>query len=210
MADSSSEPSTTGFLATPVKPDWPLRTERLTLRPWAEGDFDAFFEMQRDEEVARWEYNDPRDEATARRVFDYRVMSYEMGGNFAWISCAVVAQGEVVGDLLLNVRGHEHRGGELGFIIHPRHQGKGYATEAARALLRWAFEEVSFHRVYGRAEPRNVASCRVMEKLGMRKEAHFVENEWVKGEWQSDVYYAMLDREWALSRGVAEPPPSGG
>ena len=68
-------------------------------------------------------------------------------------------------------------------------------------MLRWAFEEVGFHRVYGRTEPRNEASGRDMEKLGMRKEAHFVENEWVKGEWQSDVLYAMLDREWAVVRG---------
>lgn len=202
MADAASEPRTTdSFLVAPIRPAWPLRTERLTLRPWAEGDFEAFFEMQRDEEVARWQYNDPRDEAESRRVFDYKKMSYEMGGNFAWIGCAVVAGGEVVGDLTLNVRSEEHRGGELGFIVHPRHQGKGYATEAARALLRWAFEEVGFHRVYGRTEPRNEASGRVMEKLGMRKEAHFVENEWVKGEWQSDVVYAMLDREWALVRG---------
>jgi RimJ/RimL family protein N-acetyltransferase len=192
---------TDGFLAAPIRPDWPLRTQRLILRPWHEGDFDAFYELQRDEEVARWNYNDPRDEAESRRVFDYKKMSYELGGNFAWISCAILAGEDVVGDLSLNVRSEEHRGGELGFIVHPRHQRKGYATEATRALLRWAFEEVGFHRVYGRTEPRNVASARVMEKLGMRKEAHFVENEWVKGEWQSDVTYAMLDREWLLVRG---------
>jgi len=198
MADAALEPRTVdGFLVTPVHPDWPLRTERLLLRPWEDGDFDAFFEMQRDVEVARWLYNDPRDEAESRRVFDYRKISYEMGANFAWIGCAVVAEGEVVGDLTLNVRSEEHRGGELGYIVHPRHQGKGYATEAARALLGWAFDEVGFHRIYGRGEPRNVASIRVLEKLGMRKEAHFVENEWIKGEWQSDVVYAMLDREWA-------------
>ena len=176
-------------------------TSRLTLRPWDEGDFEVFYEMQRDEEVARWQYHGPRDEDESRRVFDYRKLSYEMGGNVAWISCAVVAGGEVAGDLTLNVRSEDHRAGELGFIVHPRHQGKGYATEAARALLHWAFEEVGFHRIYGRAEPRNEASVRVMEKLGMRKEGHFVENEWVKGEWQSDVLYAMLDREWALRRG---------
>jgi RimJ/RimL family protein N-acetyltransferase len=79
MADSASEPRTTdSFLAAPARPGWPLRTERLTLRPWAEGDFEAFFEMQRDEEVARWQYNDPRDEAESRRVFDYKKMSYEL------------------------------------------------------------------------------------------------------------------------------------
>jgi RimJ/RimL family protein N-acetyltransferase len=153
--------------------------------------------MQRDEEVTRWQYNDARDEAESRRVFDYKKVSYELGGNFPWIGCAVVAGTEVVGDLTLNVRSEEYRGGELGFIVHPRHQGKGYATEAAHALLDWAFEGVGFHRIYARHEPRNVSSGRVLEKLGMRKEAHFVENEWVKGEWQSDVVYAILDREWA-------------
>ena len=198
MADSTSLPPTTdGFLASPISPRWPLRTERLILRPWEDGDFEAFFEMQSDEGVARWLYNEPRDEAESRRLFDYKKISYEMGGNFAWISSAAVARDEVVADVSLNVRSVEHRCGELGFIVHPRHQGKGYATEAARALLDWAFEEVGFHRVYGRHEPRNAASGRVLEKLGMRKEAHFVDNEWVKGEWQSDVVYAILDREWA-------------
>ena len=198
MADSASEPRTTNrFPASPISPDWPLRTERLTLRPWADGHFEAFFEMQRDEEVARWEYHEPRGEAESRRVFDYKRISYELGGNFPWISCAVVVRDEVVGDLSLNVRSEEHRGGELGFIVHPRHQGKGCATDGARALLERAFEKVGFHRIYARHEPRNAASGRVLEKLGMRKEAHFIENEWVKGEWQSDVVYAILDREWA-------------
>jgi RimJ/RimL family protein N-acetyltransferase len=204
MADSTPERRATArFLASPVTPVWPLRTERLILRPWKDDDFDAFFEMQRDEEVARWLNNEPRDEAESRRLFDYRKISYEMGGNFPWIACVGVADDEVVVDLTLNVRSEEGRGGELGFIVHPRHQGRGYATEAARALLDWAFEAAGFHRIYARHEPRNVASGRVLEKLGMRKEAHFVENEWVKGEWQSDIVYAILDREWARQRHFA-------
>jgi RimJ/RimL family protein N-acetyltransferase len=81
-------------------------------------------------------------------------------------------------------------------MFDPAEQGKGYATEAARAFLRVAFEEFGFHRVIGRTEPRNTASARVLEKLGMRQEAHLVENEYVKGEWQSELVYAMLDREW--------------
>jgi RimJ/RimL family protein N-acetyltransferase len=89
----------------------------------------------------------------------------------------------------------EHRSIELGFSFAPAHQRNGYATEAARALVDWAFS-IGFHRVYGRTEARNVASARVLEKLGMRQEGHLVENEWVKGEWQSELVYAILDREW--------------
>jgi RimJ/RimL family protein N-acetyltransferase len=81
-------------------------------------------------------------------------------------------------------------------VFHPEHQGRGYATEASRRLLRIAFEDVGLHRVVGRLEARNTPSARVLEKLGMRREAHLVENEWVKGEWQSEVVLAILDREW--------------
>ena len=101
------------------------------------------------------------------------------------------ATGELIGDVMLMVDA-EHRQGEIGFILHPDHQGHGYATEAARAMLAIAFDDYGLHRVCGRLESRNVASARVLEKLGMRLEAHLIENEWVKGEWQSESIYAML------------------
>src|SRR5207249_3022518 len=65
-----------------------------------------------------------------------------------------------------------------------------------RVVLGMAFEELKLHRVIGRLEARNTASARVLEGLGMRREAHFGENEYVKGEWQSELDYAILDREW--------------
>jgi RimJ/RimL family protein N-acetyltransferase len=104
----------------------------------------------------------------------------------------------VIGDVSLTVG--EHRQGEIGFILHPDHQGRGYATEAAEALLALAFEHYRLHRVAGRLEARNAASARVLEKLGMRREAHLIENEWVKGEWQSELVYALLAREWRAPR----------
>lgn len=63
-------------------------------------------------------------------------------------------------------------------------------------MLDWVFGTAGLHRVIGRTEARNIASSRVLEKLGLRLEAHFIENEWVKGEWQSELVYAILDREW--------------
>ena len=104
--------------------------------------------------------------------------------------------GELVGDVSLLWASEAHRQGELGFVLHPSHQGNGYATEASRPMLAFAFEELGLHRVVGRLEPRNAGSARVLEKLGMRREAHLVENEWVKGEWQSELVYALLAREW--------------
>jgi len=88
------------------------------------------------------------------------------------------------------------RHGELGFVFHRAHHGNGYATEAAWPMLAFGFEVVGLHRVIGWLEPRNRGSARVLEKLGMRQEAHLIENEWVKGEWQSELVYALLAREW--------------
>jgi RimJ/RimL family protein N-acetyltransferase len=178
-------------------PNWPLQTARLTLRPFQPEDFDAFAIIQGDPEVARWLYNEPRRGKEARDLFDRKRAGSALQAEGDWLSCAIVeeATGTVVGDLAFHWVSEEHRTGEIGFLMAPAAQGKGYATEASGALLNWAFA-AGFHRVIGRLEPRNIASARVLEKLGMRREALFVENEWVKGEWQSELVYAVLAREW--------------
>jgi RimJ/RimL family protein N-acetyltransferase len=104
--------------------------------------------------------------------------------------------GELVGDMTLFLRSVQYRQGEVGYILHPAHGGRGYATEATRALLWLGFEELGLHRICGRLDARNAASARVLERVGMRREAHLVENEFVKGEWTDEFVYALLDREW--------------
>jgi RimJ/RimL family protein N-acetyltransferase len=79
-------------------------------------------------------------------------------------------------------------------------------VEAAEAMLRIGFEQVGLHRIVGRIEARNEASARVLERLHMREEAHLIENEWVKGEWQSEIVYALLERKWAGRPGMGAPP----
>jgi RimJ/RimL family protein N-acetyltransferase len=181
-----------------MKPDWPLETERLVLRPFEEGDLDAFYKVHSDEEVARYLYKDPHSLEETRELLGRKMAGAQLTAEGQWISAAVIAResGQFVGDVALHWVSEEHKTGELGFIVDPEHQGRGYATEAARAFLAFAFEDMKFHRVIGRAEARNLASARVLEKLGMRFEAHLVENEWVKGEWQSELIYAILEHEW--------------
>jgi RimJ/RimL family protein N-acetyltransferase len=179
-------------------PEWPLQTERLVLRPFAPGDFDALFVIQSDEGVARWLYNEPRSIEETRELLAHKIGGDALRGEGEWLSAAAVlrATDELVADVSLYWASETHRQGELGFVVHPAHQGKGYATEASRPVLDFAFGELGLHRVVGRLEPRNGGSARVLEKLGMRREAHLVENEWVKGEWQSELVYAILAREW--------------
>jgi RimJ/RimL family protein N-acetyltransferase len=180
-----------------VSPDWPIETERLTLRPFEPGDLEALHTLQSDPEVTRWLYKGPRSRAETEALLGRKLTGCTLEREGDWLSAAVVERtsGGFVGDVALNWSSEEHKTAEVGFIFDPRHQGKGFATEAARAIVGWAFEE-GFHRVIGRLEPRNLPSARVLEKLGMRREGHLVENEWVKGEWQSELVYAILEREW--------------
>jgi RimJ/RimL family protein N-acetyltransferase len=104
--------------------------------------------------------------------------------------------GRVIGDVVLLRVSREHRTGEVGYIFHPDHAGHGYATEAARAMLGLGFEGFGMHRIIGRLDARNAASARVLERLGMRREAHFVRNEFIKGEWTDELVYALLETEW--------------
>jgi RimJ/RimL family protein N-acetyltransferase len=179
-------------------PSWPLESGRLRLRPFEDADLRALHAIHSDAGVARWLYNEPRTLAETRALLARKIhgSSLRAGGDWLGAAAELRTTGELVADVSLLWASEAHRQGELGFLVHPAHQGLGYATEAAHAMLGYAFGELGLHRVVGRLEARNTASARVLEKLGMRREAHLVENEWVKGEWQSELVYAILAREW--------------
>jgi RimJ/RimL family protein N-acetyltransferase len=184
------------------------RTERLTLRRYGPGDFNAMFAIYSRADVGRYLYQGARSEADVREMLDRRIANTAVERRGGTLSMAVVLRetGDVIGDCFVSWLDNEHRQGELGYVFHPDHHGQGYATEACRTLLRVAFEDAGLHRVVGRLEARNAASARVLEKLGMRREAHFVENEFVRGEWQSELVYAVLQDEWHAGR--SRPPAS--
>jgi RimJ/RimL family protein N-acetyltransferase len=183
-------------------PAWPIYTERLLLRPFEGGDLQAIHEMQSDEEVVRYLYHDARTLDEVRTALARKIAAVGIAGEGDGVGVAVVLieTGAVVADLSLWCVSEGHQQGEIGFIVHPAHQRKGYATEAARPMLDFAFDTAGLHRVVGRTEARNIGSARVLEKLGMRREAHLIENEWVKGEWQSELVYAIRANEWARLR----------
>ena len=178
-----------------MKPDWPLETERLVLRPYNDGDLESLHALYSRPDVARWLYYEPSTLEQSREKLARKVAGCELSEEHGLSAAVELRDGTYVGDVVLFDLKVEHKTVELGFSLDPRHQGKGYATEASRALVDWAFAQ-GFHRVIGRLEARNTASARVLEKLGMRREALLVENEWVKGEWQSELVYAILEREW--------------
>src|SRR5205807_2534124 len=181
-----------------LAPSFPIETDRLRLRPLREQDAGALNAMESREDVTRWLYWDPRTPAETEQSLQMRIGRTHLTreGDALELAVEQADSGELLGTVTLMYRSELHRQGEIGFVLHPDHHGQGYAREAAAAMLRLGFEQLGLHRIVGRCEPRNEASARLLERLGMRREAHLLENEWVKGEWQSELVYAMLDREW--------------
>ena len=181
-----------------LKPDYPLRTSRLILRPYTIDDLDDLYDMQSRPEVTRYLLFDVRDRVQARKSLEDRIRTTVLDQEGSSLTLAVVLPetAAVIGDVVLFWTSREHRQGEIGYIFHPDQSGKGYATEAAREMLRLGFEGLGLHRIVGRLDARNTASARVLERLGMRREAHFVQNEMVKGEWTDEIVYALLEDEW--------------
>jgi RimJ/RimL family protein N-acetyltransferase len=187
------------------QPSYPIATERLLLRPFEPGDLDAIVAIHGDPEIVRYVPWDVRGRDELRDVLREKAQRTVIAkvGDGLNLAAVTADGGELVGDMSLIWRSDEHRTGEVGYLLHPAATGRGYATEAARALLRIGFEALGWHRIIGRIDARNDASARVLERLGMRREAHLVENEWLKGEWTDEVVYAMLDREWSASHADA-------
>ena len=176
----------------------PIETSRLRLRPFVAGDLHALFAYQSRDDVTKHLYWNARSLEEVREALERKIAATAIReeGDFLAMAAELASTGEIVGDVVLGFVSEEHLAGEIGYIVHPDHHGRGYATEAGQAVLRVAFEDLRLHRVTGSVEARNVASARVLERLGMRLEAHLVDNEFVKGEWQSGLVYAILDREW--------------
>lgn len=149
--------------------------------------------------MARFLYWEARDLEGSREMLDQRVrrVALREEGDLLDLAVTLRESGQVIGQALLIWTSRQHEQGEIGYVLHPDYHGKGYAPEASREMLRLGFEELGLHRIVGRLDGRNTASARVLEKLGMRREAHLVENELVKGEWTDEVVYAMLGSEWA-------------
>ena len=177
--------------------DYRVETERMVLRPYTADDFAAMADMHGREEVARYLLWKPRDVDASRQALERHLTPrLENAGDGMTLAGVDKETGRFVGEFVLFLRSTDHRGGEVGYILHPDFFGRGLAGEGARVILQIGFEEMNLHRIVGRLDARNTASARVLEKLGMRREAHFVRNEIVKGEWTDEVVYAMLAEEW--------------
>jgi RimJ/RimL family protein N-acetyltransferase len=193
-----------------LRPSYPIGTERLRLRPLTTADVPALLSYRGRADICRYLPFEPmtRDILLARLAGDYArteitaagqalVLGVELAGSD--LIGAESTGGQLVGDVVLMFHNEVHRAGEVGYVFAPQFHGHGYATEAAAAIIDVGFAELGLHRIVARLDARNVASARVCERLGMRREAHFVSNEFFKGEWTDELVFAVLADDWRPS-----------
>jgi len=187
----------------------PVRTHRLLIRPLGEPDVDALVSYRSRPDVCRCVPVEPMDAETVRARLEshWSKLTLEKEGDFVTLGVELAATGELVGDVMMHWSSDTHRSAEIGYVFHPAHSGHGYATESAHRLLHVIFDDLGLHRVTARVDARNAASARVVTRLGMRREAHLVENEWFKGCWSDELDFALLDREWEAGHAEGCPFP---
>jgi RimJ/RimL family protein N-acetyltransferase len=188
---------------TPLAIHEAIETERLALRPYEAGDLGFLHDMFGREDVCRYLPWPAMDLQEARAKLEQRMLQTSIGGERKAIVLAAEERrtGSLVGEFMLRLATEEYRQGEVGWSVHPEFHGRGFGTEGAAAMVRLGFERVGLHRIAAECDPRNTASVRVMEKLGMRREALLLEAEYLKGEWVDSMICGLLASEWRARPG---------
>lgn len=180
------------------RPSGPYRTLRLLLRHFTADDLEPFMAMHSDQDVVRYVPYPPlsRDQAVERLEFIATMTAIDDESQNLRFAVVLPDSSELIGDVSLWSSPNDRQQGSIGFVVNPRFHGHGYATEAAAELLRIGFEEAGLHRITADCDARNTPSARVMERIGMRREAHFLKSMFEKGEWTDEFVYAILADEW--------------
>jgi len=178
-----------------------LQSDRLLVRPLCEQDAEPMFNYRSLPDVSKYQSWGPKsiDEILSFIKENHAIEALTAG---TWYQLGIVLRnnGCLIGDLGVHIADRDPRQVEFGITVAPQFQRHGFAAEAVNLLLNALFVNLGKHRVFASIDPRNAASQKLMEHLGMRKEAHLVKSLWLKGEWVDDVVYAILEEEWKQAR----------
>ena len=174
---------------------WPLATERLRLRPHNADDAEWLHELYSQPDVARYLLDEPWTAEVTHDKLTERLAKTDIDGGTGALALVIEHDGVPIGDIALWLTDHEHRQGEIGWVLNPAHGGQGFATEAVRAVLALGFDHYRLHRVTAQMDARNSASAALARRVGLRLEAHHVQDWFSKGEWTDTLIFARLASE---------------
>ena len=173
----------------------PILTERLLIRRIEEYDAEELLEYRRMPEVYNFQGFKPENPEDAVEFIKLRAIKPNIPGSRYQLAVCLREPVKLIGDIGLRFL-EDGCQVEIGYTIHPLFQGQGYAFESVSAVYDYLFKTLGKHRITASIDPENNKSIKLCEKLGMRKEAHFVKSLLIRGEWADDIIYAVLAEEW--------------
>ena len=152
-----------------------LRTERLLIRPFKESDINDLYDIYCDTKVCKYLLHDVWNEDNKLKEFQQKLKYNKL--EEGKISICHTEMKETV---------------EIGYTFNSRYSGKGYAYESVKTVVEYLFKNYGVHRIIANLDSRNLSSAKLCERIGMRKEAHFIKDYWNKEEWTDSYIYGML------------------
>ncbi len=186
--------------------DFPIDTERLSLRAFKKTDLEAVMAYHALPEVQRYLDWKARDRGEVKAALDVMVQQHKFQRPGDIVSLAVVRKSDdmLIGQVTLRWTDATAGQAELRFVLSPAQRRQGYAREAVKAAIDLGFQEFGLHRVFARCSAKNQASAKLLKSLGLRLEAHYREHALFQGEWDEELHFAILDREWLRGSKVKE------
>ena len=179
-----------------------IETERLLIRKFRETDIPDIIDFTKKADF--WLKRNISWKPTKESIREYFVKQRDLYPKMQpkWVDLAIEikASARVVGFVGIGVKDSDSRQAIIGWLLGNKYQGQGLATEAVRALITYGFDEMDLHRIYARTGLKNVRSWKLMERLNMRREAHFKKSHTVEEDWDDEVIYAVLEEEWDIQK----------
>ncbi|GIO06027.1 ribosomal-protein-serine acetyltransferase [Brevibacillus reuszeri] len=174
------------------------KTNRLILRHFCLEDVETFYKYRSNPTVSQFQsWENYKYEDAESFVNKQIALRPNQPGTWFQYAIALAHSNELIGDCALHTLLDEPRIVEIGFTLAPEHQGNGYVHEAIGALFTYIFHTLKKHKVIAFTDVRNEKSIRVLERIGMRREGHLLQNYMSKGQWVDEYQYSMLQSEWA-------------
>ncbi len=178
-----------------------LQSERLILRCIKESELPTFLAYLNDPIVAKYQTWDEYPEERARGVLsEQEALKPGWPGKTILFATEVKASAALAGHVVLTIQEKDPKQAEIGFTFAQEFQGFGLAREASELVMEYAFGKLDLHRVFAITDCENQSSIKLLQRLGMRREGHFIQNIWFKGHWGDEYMFAILQEEWRASR----------
>ncbi|MBD2677954.1 GNAT family N-acetyltransferase [Nostoc paludosum FACHB-159] len=181
-----------------------LETNRLLMRDFVDADWQAVFVYQSNPLYLLYSHwTHPTENDVCEFVQMFINQQKEKPRTKFQLAVVLKKENRLIGNCGIRVNDSELREANIGYELNPLYWGQGYATEAAQAILKFGFTELKMHRIWSWCVAENIASSRVLEKIGMCREGHLQEKGLIKGRWHDNFIYAIHENDWKISQDIA-------